>query len=73
MASTSVPSPLVNEHEAARLLGLSVKTLRRWRWAGRGPVFRKIGASVRYAEVDLSSFIEDARRSSTSQQEATPA
>ena len=47
MATRSSPPALVNEHEAARLLGLSVKTLRRWRWAGRGPNFVKIGSAVR--------------------------
>lgn len=57
---------LVDEHEAARRLGLSVKTLRRWRWSGRGPAFRKLGAAVRYAEVDLAHFVEAALRNSTS-------
>jgi hypothetical protein len=35
---TRVPA-LVNETEAARILDISVKTLRRWRWAGEGPIF----------------------------------
>ena len=65
MAHTD-PSYLINEHEAARLLGLSVKTLRRWRWAGRPPSFFKIGAAVRYDPAELAAFIEAGRRSSTS-------
>ena len=56
---------LIDEHEAARILGLSVKTLRRWRWAGRPPGFLKIGAAVRYDPAELASFIEAARRTST--------
>ena len=56
---------LVNETEAARILALSVKTLRRWRWVGRGPSFVKIGAAVRYDLADLSAYIEAGRRSST--------
>ena len=40
-------NPLMTETEAARLLGLKVGTLRRWRWAGKPPVYRKIGGAVR--------------------------
>ncbi len=65
MPLTSIPSALVNEHEAARILGLSVKTLRRWRWAGRPPGFLKIGAAVRYDPTELAAFIEAVRRTST--------
>ena len=56
---------LIDEHEAARILGLSVKTLRRWRWAGKPPRFLKIGSAVRYDLAELASFIEAARRTST--------
>ena len=65
MASTSIASALVNEHEAARILGLSVKTLRRWRWAGNPPPFLKIGSAVRYDPTELAAFIEAGRRTST--------
>lgn len=65
MTATTVTPALVNEHEAARLLGLSVKTLRRWRWAGRGPRFLKLGAAVRYDPADLAAYIEAGRRTST--------
>jgi hypothetical protein len=57
---------LLREADAAALLGLEVATLRRWRWAGKGPVFRKIGAAVRYERADLDDFIAAARRGSTS-------
>ncbi len=57
---------LLNETDAARILSLSVKTLRRWRWAGKPPRFLKIGAAVRYDPEDLDAYIEAARRSSTS-------
>ncbi len=57
---------LINETEAARILDLSVKTLRRWRWAGQGPRFVKVGTCVRYAVADLAAFIEAGRRQSTS-------
>ena len=58
--------PLVDEIKAAQLLDLSVKTLRRWRWAGKGPRFVKLGASVRYRLSDLDEFIAAGRRTSTS-------
>jgi hypothetical protein len=57
---------LLDETNAARILGLSVKTLRRWRWAGKGPAFLKIGGAVRYDRDDLEGFIASARRTSTS-------
>ena len=57
---------LLKEGETARLLTVEVATLRRWRWAGKGPVYRKIGGAVRYDPADLTAFIEAARRTSTS-------
>ena len=66
MATRSSPPALVNEYEAARLLGLSVKTLRRWRWAGKGPNFVKIESAVRYEPAELQALIDAGRRTSTS-------
>ena len=65
------PSPLINETEAAKILGLEVTTLRRWRWAGSPSLpFHKIGNAVRYSRDDLADFIEAGRRTSTSGEEA---
>ena len=66
MTTSNIAPALVKEHEAARILGLSVKTLRRWRWAGKPPRFLKIGSAVRYDPQVLTEFIEAARRTSTS-------
>jgi predicted DNA-binding transcriptional regulator AlpA len=63
--STIASRPLVTEHEVARLLGIKVATVRRWRWAGTGPKFRKIGTCVRYLPEDLEAFIAASQRTST--------
>jgi hypothetical protein len=65
-SSSPASNRLVNEHDAADLLGLSVATMRRWRWAGRPPAFVKVGAAVRYDPAVLADFVEASRRSSTS-------
>jgi predicted DNA-binding transcriptional regulator AlpA len=64
--STEGNTGLLTETEAARVLGLAVPTLRRWRWAGRGPRFAKIGAAVRYDPAELRAYIERSTRTSTS-------
>jgi excisionase family DNA binding protein len=53
--------PLVTEGEAASLLRVSLTSVRRWRREGCGPVYRKIGRSVRYRRDDLADFIAGAR------------
>lgn len=54
---------LIDEHDAADRLGLSVKTLRRWRWARKGLPFVKVGtASVRYSVRDIAAFVEAGRQ-----------
>ena len=60
-----ISQALVDETEAGRRLGLKVKTLRRWRWAGKGPGFVKLGGAVRYRPADLEAFIMEGRRTST--------
>ncbi len=67
MPDSLSPPTLVNETEAARTLNIKVATARRWRWAGKGPRFIKIGAAVRYDPADLVAFIEAGRRTSTSE------
>lgn len=52
--------------EAAALLGLSVHTLNKWRWDGRGPRYLKLGKSVRYRREDVEQFLDDAARENTS-------
>jgi predicted DNA-binding transcriptional regulator AlpA len=49
---------LLNEHDVARITGLSVASVRRWRLFQQGPKFLKIGAAVRYKPADLAAWLE---------------
>jgi predicted DNA-binding transcriptional regulator AlpA len=48
---------LLNEFDVARITGLSVASVRRWRLFGKGPQYLKIGAAVRYRAEDLQHWI----------------
>jgi predicted DNA-binding transcriptional regulator AlpA len=49
---------LLSDIEVAALLGVSVDTVRNWRWRGGGPRFVKLGArAVRYRPEDVRAFI----------------
>ncbi len=56
----------VRTHEAARLLGISARTLEKYRCHGTGPTFRKLGGRVVYAVDDLEAWADNAACSSTS-------
>ena len=51
--------------EAARYLGLSLSTLKRYRVSGDGPVFHRFGGRVRYRREDLDAWAAARRRVST--------
>ena len=57
---------LLHEAEAAEILLVKVSTLRRWRWAGQGPRFIKVGFAVRYDTQQLKDYLAKQVRSSTS-------
>ena len=57
---------IIDEKDAAAILCVKVSTLRKWRWAGKGPRFLKLGGAVRYDLADLEAFIVASRRHSTS-------
>jgi predicted DNA-binding transcriptional regulator AlpA len=62
---------LLNEHDVARITGLSVASVRRWRLLRQGPKYLKIGAAVRYKAEDVSAWLES-RPSGGEHQEARP-
>lgn len=49
---------LLNEHDVARITGLSVASVRRWRLLRQGPKYMKIGAAVRYKAEDITAWLE---------------
>lgn len=58
---------MLRTKEAAEYLGLTKATLEAWRVRGGGPVFLKMGKSVRYRKSDLDAFIVSRLRENTSQ------
>jgi predicted DNA-binding transcriptional regulator AlpA len=50
---------LLNEYDVARITGLSVASVRRWRLLKIGPRFIKIGAAVRYRSEDIVVWLQD--------------
>ena len=63
----SLPPRYLTTPEAARLLGLSGRTLEKHRTYGTGPSYRKIGGRVVYGIADLQAWAERGTRTSTSE------
>ena len=53
----NLQSVLLDNEAAARFLGVSETTLPRWRWAGTGPAYLKVGRSIRYRRADLEQWL----------------
>ena len=49
---------LLNEVDVARITGLSVASVRRWRLFKQGPKYLKLGSAVRYRPEDLKAWLE---------------
>lgn len=66
MSNQLSPTPrFLRTPEAGRLLGLSGRTLEKHRTYGTGPIYRKIGGRVVYAESDLLSWADRGLQQST--------
>ncbi len=61
---------LLTQKDAARILGLSVRTLERHRLAGTGPRFARLGHLIRYRKNDLAEWIEANLLNATSEDSA---
>ncbi|MGX1101552.1 helix-turn-helix transcriptional regulator [Amorphus sp. MBR-141] len=62
---TGLPPRLLRTQEAARFLGISIRTLEKHRTYGTGPIYRKIGGRVLYAVEDLQAWTAIGARKST--------
>ena len=52
---------ILNERQTAALLGCSRQTLARWRMAGKGPPFSRLGAMIRYEREIVLEWIAERR------------
>ncbi|GBQ91227.1 putative transcriptional regulator [Acetobacter nitrogenifigens DSM 23921 = NBRC 105050] len=68
MLDRPAPSPAryLRTHEAAQILGLSPRTLEKYRCHGTGPTFRKLGGRVVYRIDDLDVWATAGACKSTS-------
>jgi predicted DNA-binding transcriptional regulator AlpA len=55
--ANSTLETLLTERDLARITGLSVASVRRWRLLRQGPKYLKIGAAVRYKPEDISAWL----------------
>ena len=49
---------LLTERDVARITGLSVASVRRWRLLKIGPRATKLGAAVRYKQEDIKAWLD---------------
>ncbi|WP_315770188.1 helix-turn-helix domain-containing protein [Rhodococcoides kroppenstedtii] len=56
---------LLTPAQCAEVLNMSVASLANMRYRGNGPVFVKIGGSVRYRRSDLDTYLRGNRYSRT--------
>jgi len=54
-----------NTREAAAYVKLGKNTLERFRCAGTGPAYLKLGGSVRYRQIDLDAWLTESLVGST--------
>ena len=66
MTGNDSTSRYLRTSEAARMLGLSARTLEKHRTYGTGPVYRKLGGRIVYAPEDLRAWADRGVRRSTS-------
>ncbi|WP_049822490.1 helix-turn-helix transcriptional regulator [Arthrobacter sp. H41] len=49
---------LLTPAELSAMLGKPERSLAQWRYLGLGPVFVKIGNTVRYRETDINAWLD---------------
>ncbi|MGH7087779.1 MAG: helix-turn-helix transcriptional regulator [Stellaceae bacterium] len=63
---TGLPPRYLRTPEAARFVGLSIRTLEKHRIYGTGPRYSKLGGRVVYRLEDLQAWVDSAVKVSTS-------
>jgi predicted DNA-binding transcriptional regulator AlpA len=63
---TGLPQRYLRTPEAARFVGLSIRTLEKHRIYGTGPRYSKLGGRVVYSLEDLQTWVESGAKMSTS-------
>ena len=61
-----LPPRYLRTPEAARFVGLSIRTLEKHRIYGTGPRYSKLGGRVVYRVEDLQAWVESGTKASTS-------
>ena len=65
-SSTAFPQRYLRTPEAARVVGLAIRTLEKHRIYGTGPRYSKLGGRVVYRLEDLHAWVELGAKASTS-------
>jgi predicted DNA-binding transcriptional regulator AlpA len=63
---TGLPQRYLRTPEAARFVGLSIRTLEKHRIYGTGPRYSKLGGRVVYRVEDLQAWVDSGAKASTS-------
>jgi predicted DNA-binding transcriptional regulator AlpA len=58
MAITVSFETLLTEHDVARIIGMSVASVRRWRLLRQGPKYLKLGTACRYRPEDICAWLD---------------
>jgi excisionase family DNA binding protein len=61
-AGLALESPLLDSHEVAAYLKVSESTLSRWRSAGGGPPFVRLGGVSRYRHAAVDAWLAELER-----------
>ena len=63
---SSLRRGFVDTYRAADYVGLSHRTMEKYRWTGGGPEYVKLGRRCLYKPSELDRWMEEGRRRSTS-------
>ena len=63
---------LLNDHEVAALVGVSVATVRRWRLTRGGPSYLRIGVLIRYRPESIRQWLDSRQAAETIDSDGQP-